>query len=58
MLGLGYPGGPFIEKRALEGNQSIFDLPHPLEFDKSLNFSFSGIKTAVSLVVKKQFELS
>ena len=58
LLGLGYPGGPFIEKRALKGNQNIFDLPHPLEFDKSLNFSFSGIKTAVSLLVKKQFELS
>ena len=32
-------------------------MPHPLEFEKSLNFSFSGIKTAVSLLVKKQDQI-
>ena len=54
LLGLGYPGGPFIEKIAVLGNEKAFHLPHPLEFEKSLNFSFSGIKTAVSLLVKNQ----
>ena len=54
LLGLGYPGGPAIEKKAALGNKKAFHLPHPLEFEKSLNFSFSGIKTAVSLLVKNQ----
>ena len=53
LLGLGYPGGPLIEKKALFGNASSFKLPHPLEYKKSLNFSFSGIKLAVRLLVKK-----
>jgi len=54
LLGLGYPGGPLIEKKALNGNINTYKLPHPLEFQKSLNFSFSGIKTAVSLLIKEQ----
>ena len=54
LIGLGYPGGPLIEKLALKGNINSFKLPHPLEFKKNLNFSFSGIKTAVNLIVKKQ----
>jgi N6-L-threonylcarbamoyladenine synthase len=58
LLKLGYPGGPFIEDKASKGNSTAFDLPHPLEFEKNLNFSFSGIKTAVSLIVKKQNQLN
>ena len=54
MLNLGYPGGPIIERKALKGNKHAFQLPHPLEYKKNLNFSFSGIKTAVSLIVKKE----
>ena len=54
----GYPGGPLIEKKALRGNSNTFNLPHPLEFENNLNFSFSGIKTAVSLLVKKQSKLN
>ena len=54
LLGLGYPGGPMIEEKALNGNINSFKLPHPLEFNKNLSFSFSGIKTAVSLIIKKQ----
>ena len=57
LLGLGYPGGPLIEKKALNKPTGTFKLPHPLEFEKSLNFSFSGIKTAVSLLVKKQDQI-
>ena len=54
LLKLGYPGGPLIEEKAKNGSIDLFKLPHPLEFEKSLNFSFSGIKTAVSLLIKKQ----
>lgn len=54
LLGLGYPGGPLIEKLSISGKSDAYALPHPLEFKKNLNFSFSGIKTAVSLIVKKQ----
>ena len=58
LLGLGYPGGPLIEKIAKKGNINAFNLPHPMEFTKSLNFSFSGIKTAVSLLIKKQTQIT
>ena len=45
ILGLGYPGGPIIDKLAEQG-QDTYDLPLPLN-DNSYNFSFSGIKSAV-----------
>ncbi len=54
LIGLPYPGGPEIEKLALKGNSNTYILPHPLKNKKNINFSFSGIKTAVSLIVKKQ----
>jgi len=54
LLGLGYPGGPMVEKKAANGSIDAFELPHPLIYKKSLNFSFSGIKTAVNLLIKKQ----
>ena len=46
ILGLPYPGGPQIEKLAREGAPNI-KLPRPLKKEKNLNFSFSGLKTAV-----------
>jgi len=46
MLNLGYPGGPIIEELAREGDPFRFDLPIPMARDPSLNFSFSGLKTA------------
>ena len=58
LIGLGYPGGPLVEKLAKNGNFKAYDLPHPLEFEKNFNFSFSGIKTAVSLLVKNQIKLN
>jgi len=58
LLNLSYPGGKEIEIKALKGNPNKFILPHPLEFKKELNFSFSGIKTAVNLLVKKQKKLT
>ncbi len=53
ILGLSYPGGPEIEKKALEGNENFFKLPQPLINEDNFNFSFSGLKTAVNLIAKK-----
>ena len=53
ILGLSYPGGPEIEKKALEGNENAFKLPQPLINDDNFNFSFSGLKTSVNLIAKK-----
>src|SRR5438105_8054946 len=51
MLGLGYPGGPEIEKRARVGDSNRFDLPRSMR--DSENFSFSGLKTAVRYLLPK-----
>ena len=53
ILGLSYPGGPEIEKKALEGNENFFKLPQPLMHEDNYNFSFSGLKTSVNLISKK-----
>ena len=47
LLGLGYPGGPEIERRALNGNAARFDFPRSMLDSRDHNFSFSGLKTAV-----------
>jgi N6-L-threonylcarbamoyladenine synthase len=47
MLGLGYPGGPAVERLARVGDPERFDLPRPLHGTKTCDFSFSGLKTAV-----------
>ncbi|MBQ8681997.1 MAG: tRNA (adenosine(37)-N6)-threonylcarbamoyltransferase complex transferase subunit TsaD [Bacilli bacterium] len=52
ILGLDYPGGPVVDKLAHEG-QDTYDLPYPLD-DKSYNFSFSGIKSAVVNLVHNE----
>ncbi|MDC0226841.1 tRNA (adenosine(37)-N6)-threonylcarbamoyltransferase complex transferase subunit TsaD [Alphaproteobacteria bacterium] len=54
LLNLAYPGGPEIEKKAIKGSNYAYKLPEPLSKNKDLNFSFSGIKTAVNLYVKKE----
>jgi N6-L-threonylcarbamoyladenine synthase len=54
LLGLGYPGGPAISKLAESGDPLAYKLPRPMLHSKDLNFSFSGLKTAVLTVVKKQ----
>lgn len=51
LLGLGYPGGPEIEKLATRGDPSRFDLPRSMP--ESENFSFSGLKTAVRYLLPK-----
>jgi N6-L-threonylcarbamoyladenine synthase len=56
LLGLGYPGGPAIERLARSGDPSRFVFPRPLR-DEQLDFSFSGLKTAVLHAVKKSADL-
>ena len=51
MMGLGYPGGPEIEKHARDGDPNRFDLPRSML--DSDNFSFSGLKTAVRYLLPK-----
>ena len=51
ILGLGYPGGPEIEKHAQDGDPNRFDLPRSMP--ESENFSFSGLKTAVRYLLPK-----
>jgi N6-L-threonylcarbamoyladenine synthase len=51
LLGLGYPGGPALSNLAEQGNASRFKLPRPMLNSGDLNFSFSGLKTAVLTLV-------
>jgi N6-L-threonylcarbamoyladenine synthase len=53
LLGLGFPGGPAIEGLAERGNRSAFAFPLPMLDRADLDFSFSGLKTAVALAVGK-----
>ena len=51
LLGLGYPGGPIIDKLASEGNPKAIDFPRPY-LPESFDFSFSGLKTAVLITLE------
>ena len=53
LLGLGYPGGPVIDRLAAEGDPKAVKLPLPFASKKTLDFSFSGLKTAVARHVQK-----
>lgn len=53
LLGLGYPGGPALSKQAERGNPQAFKLPRPMLHDKSSDMSFSGLKTAVRILVSE-----
>jgi len=53
LLGLGYPGGPALAALAEAGDDTAFDLPRPMLHRPGLDFSFSGLKTAVMLEVRK-----
>jgi N6-L-threonylcarbamoyladenine synthase len=53
LLGLGYPGGPEIERRAQRGDPARFDLPRSMLDSRDHNFSFSGLKTAVRYLLPK-----
>lgn len=52
LLGLSYPGGPEISRLANSGNAAKYPFPRPMLHSKDLNFSFSGLKTAVLTTVK------
>ncbi len=56
-LGLGYPGGPVIDRLAKEGNEKAIDLPRPMIDSGDFNFSFSGLKTALIYRTKKNRDL-
>ncbi|MFD2969743.1 tRNA (adenosine(37)-N6)-threonylcarbamoyltransferase complex transferase subunit TsaD [Sphingobacterium bambusae] len=56
ILNLPYPGGPLIDKYAKEGNPDAFKLPEPQIAD--LNFSFSGLKTAILYMVQAQEKIN
>ena len=58
LLGLGYPGGPAVERAALDGAPKRFRLPVPMRRDPRLDFSFSGLKTAVRQMAEDQTPLS
>jgi len=56
MMGLGYPGGPVIEKLALQGDREHYPFPIPLQKRGELAFSYSGLKNAVRLAVEEGSE--
>ena len=53
LLGLGYPGGPALAALAERGDETAYDLPRPMLNKPNFDFSFSGLKTAVMLEVRK-----
>jgi tRNA N6-adenosine threonylcarbamoyltransferase len=58
LLGLGYPGGPQVEKEALSGNAGRFALPRPMIGRPHADFSLSGLKTALRVEAEKIAPLS
>jgi N6-L-threonylcarbamoyladenine synthase len=53
MLGIGYPGGPLVDRLAAKGNPRAVNFPRPYLEGDSLEFSFSGLKTSVLYHLKK-----
>jgi N6-L-threonylcarbamoyladenine synthase len=58
LLGLGYPGGPQLARLAEQGRPDVFRFPRPLLDRPGLDFSFSGLKTAVVVALRRHGELS
>jgi N6-L-threonylcarbamoyladenine synthase len=58
LLGLGYPGGPALSKLAESGNPKRYRLPRPMIGSGDLEFSFSGLKTAVLTLVRNEPKVS
>lgn len=58
LLGLGYPGGPQVERMAQRGNPHRFALPRPLQYRREPDFSLSGLKTALRLEAERIAPLS
>lgn len=57
MLGLPYPGGALLSKLAELGQPGVYELPRPMQHSGDLNFSFSGLKTAVLTLVRDHGDL-
>lgn len=55
MLGLGYPGGPLIDKWSKSGNPKRYDFPRGMNQKDSFVFSYSGLKTSVRTFLQKEF---
>ncbi len=55
LMGLGYPGGPEVDKLAKNGNPDRFEFPRSMIYDRSFDFSFSGLKTSVRYFVHKEY---
>jgi tRNA N6-adenosine threonylcarbamoyltransferase len=53
LLGLGFPGGPAVERAARDGDPGRFQLPRPMLKSGDYDFSFSGVKTAVRYLVER-----
>lgn len=58
IMGLKYPGGPLIEKLALNGRYGVFKFPSPMITKNNYNFSYSGLKTSVLYTLKKITKLT
>ena len=58
LLGLPYPGGPHIEKLAINGNPKAYDFPRPMIHSNNLDMSLSGLKTAVLYTIQKIEDLN
>ena len=58
MVGLGYPGGPELEKEAVRGEVGKVKLPRPMKGSEETDFSFSGLKNAARLLLEKQPEMA
>jgi N6-L-threonylcarbamoyladenine synthase len=58
LLGLGYPGGPLVEKEAHRGDAARFALPRPMAGRRDADFSLSGLKTALRIEAEKIAPLS
>ena len=53
-MGLDYPGGPLLAKLATQGDATKYSFPRPMTDRPGLDFSFSGLKTAASMVIQKE----
>ena len=58
LIGLGYPGGPEIERVAQDGDPMAFNFPQPMLHSSDYDFSFSGLKTAVLYAVQDIKEIN
>jgi len=54
LLGLGYPGGPAVSQAALAGDPEAIDFPRPMLRQPGLEFSYSGLKTAVAIEIEER----